>query len=276
MAVKRIVFRDIRDLDLTHTFECGQCFRWVPDGSGAYSGAAGSFAARIRMEGNDLVIEAAGGDEAFWKNYFDLDTDYGKIKERLAESEPLIRPAAEYGCGIRILNQDIFETIISFIISQNNNIPRIRKNIESLCDRYGETIEGADRRAFPSPEALAEADEEELAAMKLGYRGPYIIAAAKRFLECGSPEGREELLAYLGIGPKVANCIMLFGLRDTEAFPVDTWVKQIMNDMYGFEMNDTKGMQRFAAEKFGGLAGYAQQYLFYYYRDGKKMANSSH
>ena len=276
MAVKRIVFRDIRDLDLTHTFECGQCFRWVPDGSGAYSGAAGSFAARIRMEGNDLVIEAAGGDEAFWKNYFDLDTDYGKIKERLAESEPLIRPAAEYGCGIRILNQDIFETIISFIISQNNNIPRIRKNIESLCDRYGEPIEGADRRAFPSPEALAEADEEELAAMKLGYRGPYIIAAAKRFLECGSPEGREELLAYLGIGPKVANCIMLFGLRDTEAFPVDTWVKQIMNDMYGFEMNDTKGMQRFAAEKFGGLAGYAQQYLFYYYRDGKKMANSSH
>ena len=271
-----MVFRDIHDLDLTHIFECGQCFRWVPDGEGGYTGAAGSFAARAVVDGNDLIIEATGGDEAFWRNYFDLDTDYGCIKRQLAGSEPLIRPATEYGHGIRILNQDPFEMIISFIISQNNNIPRIRKNIESLCDRYGEPIEGSDRHAFPSPEALADADEEDLAAMRLGYRGPYIIAAAKEYLECGCPKCREELLGYYGIGPKVANCIMLFGLRDTAAFPVDTWVKQIMNDMYGFELSDTKGMQRFAHDKFGELAGYAQQYLFYYYRDGKKMANSSH
>ena len=142
--------------------------------------------------------------------------------------------------------------------------------MESLCDRYGEPIEGSVRHAFPSPEALAAADESELAAMKLGYRGPYIIAAAKKYLECGCPQCREELLAYHGIGPKVANCIMLFGLRDTEAFPVDTWVKQIMNDMYGFGMNDMKGMQLFAREKFGDLAGYAQQYLFYYYRDNDR------
>ena len=264
-----MVFRDIHDLDLTHIFECGQCFRWMPDGSGAYTGAAGSFAARVFAEGDTLTVEATGGDEAFWRNYFDLDTDYGEIKNRLIESEPRIRKAAEYGYGIRILNQDPFETIISFIISQNNNIPRIRKNIESLCDKYGEPIEGSSRKAFPSPEALAQADEADLAAMKLGYRGPYIIAAAKRYMEEGCPSCREELLSYLGIGPKVANCIMLFGLRDMAAFPVDTWVKHIMNDMYGFDEGDTKGMQRFAAERFGSLAGYAQQYLFYYYRDKK-------
>lgn len=262
-----MVFKDIHDIDLTHIFECGQCFRWMPDGSGAYTGAAGSFAARVSLDGSDLSVDATGGDETFWRNYFDLDTDYGAIKRRLIESEPLMRPAAEYGYGIRILNQDLFEMIISFIISQNNNIPRIRKNIESLCDKYGGQIEGSAMRAFPAPEALAAADEADLAAMRLGYRGPYIIAAAKRFLECGCPSCREDLLDYYGIGPKVANCITLFGLRDTESFPVDTWVKQIMNDMYGFDLNDTGGMQRFAHRKFGDLAGYAQQYLFYYYRD---------
>lgn len=266
-GTRRIRLDNVRDFDLTHIFECGQCFRWVPDGKGAYAGAAGSCAARVTLDGSSLVVDASGGDEAFWSNYFDLGTDYGEIKNRLTESEPRIRAATEYGHGIRILNQDLFETIISFIISQNNNIPRIRKNIESLCERYGDSIEGSRLKAFPRPSALADADEAELAAMKLGYRGPYIIAAARRYMDEGCPESREELLDYPGIGPKVANCIMLFGLRDTAAFPVDTWVKHIMKDMYGFEESDVKGMQAFAAERFGSLAGYAQQYLFYYYRD---------
>ena len=121
--------------------------------------------------------------------------------------------------------------------------------------------------AFPAPEVLAEANEGDLASLRLGYRCAYIKAAASEYLKDGCPSCREELLSFFGIGPKVANCIMLFGLRDTAAFPVDTWVKQIMNDMYGFKTSDIKGMQAFAAEKFGDLAGYAQQYLFYYYRD---------
>ena len=262
-----MIINNISDTDLTHIFECGQCFRWVPDGSGSYTGAAGSFAARISLDGSDLVIDATGGDEAFWRNYFDLDTDYSDIKRRLIENEPLIKSATEYGSGIRILNQDPFETVISFIISQNNNIPRIRKNIESLCRTYGERIEGSSLYGFPSPDALAAASAEDLASLKLGYRSAYIKESAARYIEKGCPKDREELLAFHGIGPKVANCIMLFGLRDTAAFPVDTWVKQIMNDMYGFEMNDVKGMQAFAEERFGELAGYAQQYLFYYYRD---------
>ena len=132
-----MVFNDIKDIDLTHIFECGQCFRWMPDGSGAYTGATGSFAARISLTEGCLNVDATGGDEAFWRNYFDLRTDYGSIKRKLVESEPMIRAATEYGYGIRILNQDPFETIISFIISQNNNIPRIRRNIESLCEAYG-------------------------------------------------------------------------------------------------------------------------------------------
>ena len=274
--IKTIVINDVKDLDLTHTFECGQCFRWVPSGD-AYAGAAGDKAARISLEDGTLTIEATGGGEEFWKSYFDLGTDYGKIKEELASGEPRIADACAYGSGIRILNQDPFETIISFIISQNNNIPRIRKNIESLCRAYGTVIEGSEAvsrdgepvYSFPSPEALAEAEVSDLAELRLGYRSGYIKASAEQYLKEGCPDCREGLLSFHGIGPKVANCIMLFGLRDTAAFPVDTWVKQIMNDMYGFEMNDVKGMQAFASERFGALAGYAQQYLFYYYRDRK-------
>ncbi|MBR0399773.1 MAG: hypothetical protein IJH95_03010 [Mogibacterium sp.] len=219
-----------------------------------------------------LAIEATGGDENFWRQYFDLDTDYSAIKQTLIANDPAIEPATGYGRGIRILNQDLFETIISFIISQNNNIPRIRKNIESLCTEYGEyTGEAFGREwyAFPTPEALAAADVDDLMALKLGYRAPYIKATAKAFLEGKCPACREDVLAYHGVGPKVANCIMLFGLHDTAAFPIDTWVRHIMNDMYGFDEKDMKGMQQFAADKFGELAGYAQQYLFYYYRDKK-------
>ena len=178
-----MVFENIKDIDLTHTFECGQCFRWVPDGPEAYTGAAGSFAARVSLADGCLSIEATGGDEEFWRRYFDLDTDYGAIKRRLAESEPLIKPATEYGYGIRILNQDPFETIISFIISQNNNIPRIRKNIESLCRAYGEPIEGSGLYSFPSPVALAEARVCDLAELRLGYRCEYIRASAERYLK---------------------------------------------------------------------------------------------
>lgn len=133
--------------------------------------------------------------------------------------------------------------------------------------RYGKPIEGSDFYSFPDAEALASANEAELAELKLGYRAPYIIESAKQYLADGCPSCREELLGFKGIGPKVANCIMLFGLRDTAAFPIDTWVKHIMNDMYGFDESDIKGMHKFADESFGELAGYAQQYLFYYYRE---------
>lgn len=318
---KKIVFKNIKDFNPVHTFECGQVFRWVPETQGrrvedgncekdkagtksissiksegcgnnskgkcVYIGFAGAYAARVIYEVESpsnaiaqckgtgcgtLTIETSGGSREFWYDYFDLGTDYGEIKKTLTDSEPAIEAATDYGGGIRILNQDLFETIISFIISQNNNIPRIRKCIDALCAKYGEPIAGDNTDetagyAFPTPEALANADIEDLAALKLGYRNAYIKESARMYLEHGCPSRREDLLAMHGIGPKVANCIMLFGLKDVAAFPIDTWVRHIMNDMYGFDEKDIKGMQSFAAEKFGSYAGYAQQYLFYYYRD---------
>lgn len=277
MTINTFQFKNIRDFDLTHIFECGQCFRWVPadDGSGDYVGAAGSYAARMHYEDGELTIEATGGERTFWYDYLDLGTDYGRIKEGLIAREPKMEAAAKYGHGIRILRQDLFETIISFIISQNNNIPRIRKNIESICANYGGRIGevfGREWYAFPEPEALTAADEGDLASLKLGYRAGYIRAAGEKYIKDPCPECREDILAYYGIGPKVANCIMLFGLRRTDAFPVDTWVRHIMNDMYGMDESDGKAMECFAREKFGNDAGYAQQYLFYYYRDRGRNA----
>lgn len=277
--IQTFTFNNIHDFVADHIFECGQCFRWRPEGDD-YVGVVNGYVAKVHcetMEHSDgcvnLNIEATGGDEAFWRNYFDLDTDYGEIKKTISMNEPRIMPACESGCGIRILNQDMFETLISFIISQNNNIPRIRKCIEAICEHYGECLgEVFDktRYAFPTASTLANAPVCELAELKLGYRCEYIVASAEKFMKEGTPQTYEQVLSYLGVGPKVANCIMLFGLHKVDAFPIDTWVKHIMNDMYGFEEKNVKAMSTFATEKFGAYAGYAQQYLFHYYRNVNK------
>lgn len=286
MKTEKIKLKGIRDFNLTHIFECGQCFRWNKceaydeEDTEAYIGIVGSYVAKASMESADtMLLEVSGGDEEFWRNYFDLQTDYSKIKKELlscelakkteVNCESSLEAAIDYGYGIRILNQDLFETLISFIISQNNNIPRIKKCIEALAANYGECLGevfGETRFAFPSPRKLAQAPVCELAALKLGYRCEYIVQAAKRFLEEGAPTNYEQIINYLGIGPKVANCIRLFGLHEVGAFPIDTWVKHIMNDMYGFKESDVRGMSEFADKCFGSNAGYAQQYLFYYYR----------
>ena len=270
--MQTLVFDNIRDFDLAHSFECGQCFRWNREKSdGAYLGIVGEYACRASLSDSRLTLSVSGGDEAFWRNYFDLDTDYSEIKARLIEAEPRIAPAIEAGYGIRILRQDCFETLISFIISQNNNIPRIKKCIEGLCESYGHIIEGArSLYAFPTPEALANAKPEDLAPLKLGYRDKYIIEASKRYVAEGAPSPKT-ISSYLGVGPKVASCIRLFGMGCTDAFPIDVWVKKIMADMYGFDESDIKGMQAFAEERFGSLGGYAQQYLFNYYRNVKTL-----
>lgn len=267
--LKTISINEIKDFNMAHIFECGQCFRWNKEGD-AYVGVVGNYAAKVSCSESTLIIEATGGDETFWRNYFDLDTDYGEIKKSLVAADCKIKSAVDYGYGIRILNQDLFETTISFIISQNNNIPRIKKCIEAICREYGESLGvefGSPRYAFPTPAALASIPVTDLAALKLGYRSEYIVATAKQFAATEPPRTREDLLSYLGVGPKVANCIMLFGLHDVSAFPIDTWVKHIMNDMYGFSETDTKGMADYAEKHFGEYAGYAQQYLFFYYRE---------
>lgn len=277
-------FKGVRDFSIGQILECGQCFRWeeIPGSQrNSYFVITGRAACLAEESAGDeegkrnLKLQISDGDMEFWSDYFDFKTDYGLIKKALAMREPKIGAALEHGFGIRILHQDFWEVLISFIISQNNNIPRIKKCINAICEAYGESIGefgGIERYSFPLPENLAGAFVDDLMKLRLGYRSEYIVRAAEKFIKDGIPQGDKdaqmtELLSYLGIGPKVANCISLFGLRNLDAFPIDTWVKKVMRDMYGFDLKDIKGMQRFAADRFGDMGGIAQQYLFYYYRD---------
>lgn len=293
----------IVDFDPVHIFECGQCFRWEQCEDGSYNGIAEGRIVNIRYDagnggfggsgspnagsgecssgsdtrkrGGSLTITPCTEEEfnEIWYDYFDLGRDYGAIKECLSENDEIMKKAVSYGYGIRILKQDLWETIVSFIISQNNNIPRIKGCIERLCENFGEPVEqGAyllDRKTYdiPSPEKLASLSEEDLAPVRLGYRARYLIETARTVCEKGLPGDFEDLSALCGVGPKVANCISLFGMQDHASFPIDVWVMKVMHDLYGLPEKDKKAMAQFAREKFGDLGGFAQQYLFYYMRD---------
>lgn len=295
--MKEMIFHDVNDCNLEHIFQCGQCFRWeainskMPstafnsiDGEGIqrYVGIANKYAAIVEYDIQSRELKVIGnGSEAFWHNYFDLDQDYGKIKKTLISNDATITEAINFGYGIRILNQDLWETILSFLISQNNNIPRIKGCINNLSIYFGEEIPEskeigeilkADFKAYsiPSPETIAELEIDDLSPIRLGYRAKYIIESAKQVLENGMPQNYEDLLELKGVGPKVANCIALFGLSKRESFPIDVWVRRVMNHVYGLPEDDFKSISDFAASNFGILGGYAQQYLFYYMREKSK------
>ena len=280
------------DFDPKDTFECGQCFRWEQDEKNGYVGVVEDRVARIEVIENDdeeksLHIEEYGlkGDrvsgndkEDFWHNYLDLGTDYCGIKAELIKEDPKMEEIILSGKGIHLLNQDPWETLISFIISQNNHIPRIKKCVESLCALFGEPLGfhfQKEHYGFPSPIKIASLTEADLAPIKLGYRLPYLLKAARMVVEDGesrlsscNKKGKEEGLKYLlgfpGVGAKVANCMMLYGLGQRDSFPLDVWMKRIMHQLYGLPQDDTKAMEAFAREKFGVYGGIAQQYLFNY------------
>lgn len=279
------------DFNPRDTFECGQCFRWEVDTEGRYLGVAGGRIGCIEVLEKDgervLLIEDRGlegtGDRGndhkdFWYHYLDLGTDYEAIKKALMKEDPKMEEIISKGSGIHLLNQDPWETLISFIISQNNHIPRIKKCVESLSTLFGEPLGqhfGKDHYTFPSPSKMASLTEEDLAPVKLGYRAPYLLKAAKmvvrdgegRLSSCnlkGREEGFKYLLEFPGVGAKVANCMMLYGLGQRDSFPLDIWMKRMMNQLYGFAQDDTKAMEAFAREKFGSYGGIAQQYLFNY------------
>jgi N-glycosylase/DNA lyase len=281
----------VKDFHLDHIFDCGQCFRWERNPDGSYSGIAFGKMARMEYDHKNCLLTIHGASEEdfqqIWRHYLDLDRDYGEIKKTLAGSDDVIAEAIEYGSGIRILNQEKWETLLSFIISQNNNIPRIKKCINSLAETLGSRageFEGREYYSLPSPEVLAEATLEDLAPCRLGYRAKYLIETAKQVCDEGidglerlgtdevtSKETFEALKKYCGVGPKVANCIALFAMGKFDSFPIDVWVKKVMNQLYGIAENDMKAMAAFAEEKFGVYGGIAQQYLFYYITHNKEL-----
>lgn len=258
------------------TFECGQCFRWNADENGGYVGVASGRAARVFTRGGMAVIECDEADIGFWREYLDMDTDYVKARESVMLGEYLTE-CAEYGRGIRILRQDKWEALCSFIISQCNNIPRIKSIVEKLCAMFGEAMETpwGVKYSFPTASRVALLEEPELAPLRSGYRAAYIINAARAVasgdidLEYAATLDGNETRKYLkslnGVGDKVANCAVLFGLHRMDAFPVDVWIKRALKE------NLPAG---FDPATLGDYAGLAQQYMFFHARETSRDERS--
>ena len=262
----RIEVCGVSDFELKDTLMCGQCFRFRENPDGSFTGVAFGKVITLSKAEDTLILHTNEEDFlSIWKAYFDLDLDYGRIKEDLSRIHPTLKEAAKFAPGIRILRQEPFEALISFIISQNNNIKRISGIVERLCENWGEEIsEGF--YAFPTPEALGKLTAEDLAPIRAGFRARYIVDAvgkvnrgeidlnALEFLTFD--QAKSELLKITGVGSKVADCVLLYGLHKLEGFPMDVWMKRAMAVLFP----DLSGAD------FGEFAGIAQQYIFHYAR----------
>lgn len=283
------MIKDCKSFDTKDIFECGQCFRWNIEEDGSYTGVFGKNVFNVRKEESDILItgECSGKIDEECIRYFDLDRDYEAIKDKLSKVDDNLKRSIEYGSGIRILNQDLWEMIISFIISANNNIPRIKGIIERMCKKYGEEIvfNGKSYYTFPTPKSLGKASIEDLRSLGMGFRDKYIYETTKMINEKkidldelkqmnNTSEIKSKLLSLSGVGPKVADCILLFStLSRFDVFPIDVWVRRVMNELYIHNPEETKVNKKeieiLAKEKFGDLEGIAQQYLFYWKREGE-------
>ena len=275
--------------ELEDIFECGQCFRWNVEDDGSYTGVVRNSVINVAKNKNEIIFKGTfnGNEEDFKKfirYYFDLDTNYNDIKEKLSNIDDYLKIATKFGSGIRILNQDLWECIISFIISANNNIPRIKKIIERISEKYGNEINfnGKVYYSFPTPEKLAQATVNDLRDLGTGFRDIRIYNTTNMILTKevdlekiskmnSTEEMREELLKLDGVGPKVADCILLFSsLKRIDVFPIDVWVRRVMNELYIHNENEEKvnkkEITKLAQDKFLGIPGLAQQYLFYWKR----------
>lgn len=255
--------------DLAQTLDCGQSFRWKEKESSenacVWHGIACGKYLEIKQTENKLEFFCTQADfNNIWQNYFDLNTDYNLIRKKLSNESEVLKEAAEFAPGIRILRQESWEALASFLISQNNNIPRIKGIIERFAELCGAKTENG--YAFPLVETVAKMTVEDLAPIRAGFRAKYIIAAAKAVVsgevdfekvkENDIVFGREELQKICGVGPKVAECVLLYGFHKTEAFPIDVWMKRAMETLFPGK----------APEEFGENAGIAQQYIFHYSR----------
>ncbi len=265
---------DIKNFDLDQITESGQCFRMTKTENN-----------KTRIISDDRYLTAAQVGQAvsfdcseeefnsYWKNYFDLRTDYDSYISSIDQNDIYLKRAADFGSGIRILNQNLWEMIVSFLISQQNNITRIRKCISNISEKYGiqkTASDGTIYYSFPQPEAFALLNEDELMECNLGYRSKYVVRTSRMVCDgkidlselyrLDYEEAKTKLLDLYGVGNKVADCICLFGLHKTEAFPVDTHIKKVLNEQYP---------NGFPFQRYKGFEGIIQQYIFYYDLRGK-------
>ncbi len=286
MQKQEYIIKKQESFEPKHIFECGQCFRWNREEDGSYTGVIYKAVINVKKENESVIFKGVCENEfkSRINDYFDLDNNYHEIKEKLAKIDNFMRNSTQFGTGIRILHQDLWECIISFIISANNNIPRIKKIIERISQVYGTKLEfqGKDYFLFPTPEQLAKATIEDLRNLGLGFRDKRVYHTTKMILEekfdlekvksfDNSEKIRDELLKLDGVGPKVADCIMLFALKRFDVFPIDVWVRRVMNELYIHQEKEekvsSKMLNQLAQDKFLGMAGMAQQYLFYWKRE---------
>lgn len=288
MKEQKYIIKSPNSFELKDIFDCGQCFRWNKENDDSYTGIWKNNVVNVKKENGNIIFTGVSSSDDFEEEinkYFDMNRDYEEIKEKLSKIDDNMKTSIEYGKGIRILNQELWETIISFIISANNNIPRIKGIIERLSKNYGKKIEwnGKEYYTFPTPEELKNVTVEEYRSLGLGFRDIRLYETTKMILDKeidleklqnnpNTIEVREKLLSLSGVGPKVADCILLFStLKRFEVFPIDVWVRRVMNDLYIKNEDENKvskkQIENLAKEKFGDLAGLAQQYLFYWRRE---------
>ena len=266
---------DATYFNVRDTLECGQIFRYKQLDGDAYAVFSQDKYAELTTV--DGVVQVFTTEKDYFWHFFDLDTDYAEKVARISAISPLMKEAASFGKGVRILNQDLTEMIFSFIISANNNIKRIQLIIDRMCNALGaDTPFG---KAFPTVEAMAQAPVELYTSIGAGYRDKYLSETAKMLLDydldglthLNSEQARAELLKFLGIGPKVADCILLFGLKRGDVFPVDTWLKKVYHEYFEAGHKDSE-ISRFFCNLFGDDAGLCQQYLFYFQRKYRQNA----
>ena len=286
MKEQKYILKNQDSFELKHIFECGQCFRWNEEEDKSYTGVIKQGVLNVKKEQNIITFSGMldGNIEEIVTNYFDLKRDYSKIKSILSKVDENVCESIKYGEGIRILNQDLWETIMSFIISANNNIPRIKGIIERMSEKYGDEIFWNNKKyyTFPSAERLEDVTINDFRNLGTGFRDVRLFETTNLILEekvdleklynMDTYGAREELLKLSGVGPKVADCILLFSdLKRFDVFPIDVWVRRVMNELYIKNLDETKVNKRdiakIAKEKFGDLEGLAQQYLFYWKRE---------
>ncbi len=286
MQEQKYILKDAKSFEPNHVFDCGQCFRWEKQRDGSYTGIFNNNVLNVNKIDNDIIFKGIceNNIKEVCTEYFDLARNYEDIKLELSKVDDNLKKSIDYGEGIRILNQDLWETIISFIISANNNIPRIKGIINRLSEKFGSKIEwdGDTYYTFPTVQQLARASVQDLRSLGLGFRDARVYETTKMILnkevdldkmyEEDTSKARESLLTLSGVGPKVADCILLFSkLKRFDVFPIDVWVRRVMNELYIKNEDETKvskkEIENLAKEKYGNLEGIAQQYLFYWKRE---------